>query len=71
MTQIPAQDYELSAYHSLLFRVAFARPRYCLGCICFTPDERAYQRRVFKLARAWSKQLGGTSRTKSKSMDAQ
>src|SRR6185312_15211697 len=36
----------------LLFRVAFARARpcYCYGCICLTPEERAYERRVFKLA---------------------
>ena len=38
-----------------LFRVAFARARpcYCYGCICLTKDERAYERRVFRLARAW------------------
>ncbi len=43
----------------LLFRVAFTRGRafYCYGCICLTPDERAYQRRVFKLAHAWGKRL--------------
>ncbi len=43
--------------HPLLFRVAFARARpcYCYGCICLTPDERAYQRRVFRLAHAWGK----------------
>lgn len=48
-----------SAYNSLLFRVAFARARpcYCYGCICLAPDERAYQRRVFRLARAWGKAL--------------
>ena len=42
-----------------MFRVAFARARpcYCYGCICLTPDERAYQRRVFKIAHAWGKQL--------------
>jgi hypothetical protein len=46
-----------SAYDSLLFRVAFARARpcYCYGCICLTPEEREYQRRVFRLARAWGK----------------
>ena len=43
----------------LLFRVAFARARpcYCYGCICLTPEERAYERRVFKIAHAWGKQL--------------
>ncbi len=47
-----------SDYNSLLFRVAFARTRpcYCYGCICLTPDERAYQRRVFRLARTWGQQ---------------
>jgi hypothetical protein len=46
-------------YNTLLFRVAFARERpfYCYGCICLTPDERNYQRRVFGLARAWGKKL--------------
>lgn len=45
--------------HPLLFRVAFAieRPAYCFGCICLTNDERAYQRRVFGLARTWSKKF--------------
>jgi len=43
----------------LLFRIAFARARpcYCYGCICLTPEERAYERRVFKLAHAWGKQV--------------
>jgi hypothetical protein len=47
------------AYNSLLFRVAFARERpcYCYGCICLTLEERTYQRRVFRLARAWNKSL--------------
>lgn len=47
-----------SNYNSLLFRVAFARARPCYfyGCICLTPDERAYERRVFGLARAWGRQ---------------
>jgi hypothetical protein len=42
-----------------LFRVAFARARpcYCYGCICLTKDERAYERRVFRLARAWGRFL--------------
>ena len=46
--------------HPLLFRVAFAveRPCYCYGCICLTLEERRYQRRVFRIARLWSKQLG-------------
>jgi hypothetical protein len=41
-----------------LFRVAFARARpcYCYGCICLTPEERAYERRVFRLAHAWGKE---------------
>ncbi len=53
-----------SAYSSLLFRVAFARARpcYCYGCICLAPDERAYQRRVFRLARNWTKVLKRSSR---------
>jgi hypothetical protein len=48
-----------TAYNSLLFRVAFARERpcYCYGCICLTLEERAYQRRVFRLAREWHKKL--------------
>ncbi|CEJ83384.1 hypothetical protein HYPGJ_10182 [Hyphomicrobium sp. GJ21] len=43
----------------LLFRIAFARARpcYCYGCICLTPEERAYERRVFRLARAWGHYL--------------
>jgi len=43
----------------LFFKTAFARARpcYCYGCICLTPDERAYERRVFRLVRAWSKEL--------------
>lgn len=43
----------------LLFRVAFARARpcYCYGCICLTRDEREYERRVFRIARAWGKYL--------------
>ena len=58
MMPIPAKDDRLPPYYGLLFRVAYARPRpYCFGCIFLTPDERAYQRRVFKLARAWRKQL--------------
>jgi hypothetical protein len=42
-----------------LFRIAFARARpcYCYGCICLTKEERAYERRVFRLAHAWGKQL--------------
>ena len=45
--------------NALLFRVAFARKRpcYCYGCICLTPDERDYERRVFNLAREWAKML--------------
>jgi len=43
----------------LLFRIAFARARpcYCYGCICLRPEERAYERRVFALARAWARVL--------------
>lgn len=43
----------------LLFRIAFARARpcYCYGCICLTREERAYERRVFRLARAWGHTL--------------
>jgi hypothetical protein len=45
--------------NGLLFRIAFARARpcYCYGCICLTKEERAYERRVFRLAHAWGKQL--------------
>ena len=45
--------------NAYLFRLAFARvrPCYCYGCIVLTPDERAYERRVFQLARAWAKML--------------
>lgn len=45
-----------SEYNAMLLRIAFARrrPCYCYGCICLTPDERADERRVFKLARAWA-----------------
>lgn len=51
-----------TAYNSLLFRVAFARERpcFCYGCICLTLEERTYQRRVFRLARAWGKALKHT-----------
>ena len=40
-------------------RVAFTRTRpcYCYGCIVLTLDERRYQRRVFRMARAWSRAL--------------
>jgi hypothetical protein len=50
----------------LLFRIAFARARpcYCYGCICLTPDERAYQRRVFNLARAWGQRTRGARRAR-------
>lgn len=43
----------------LLFKIALARARpcYCYGCICLTPDERAYERRVFQLANAWGKRI--------------
>jgi hypothetical protein len=52
-------DRPLQSLNPLLFRVAFARERPCIcyGCICLTPDERAYERRVFKLARAWRREL--------------
>jgi hypothetical protein len=42
----------LRQLNNLMFRIAFARARpcYCYGCICLTPDERRYQRRVFRLA---------------------
>ena len=48
-----------SAYTSLLFRIAYARARpcYCYGCIVLTPEERIYERRVFRLARAWGRQM--------------
>ena len=42
------------AYDSLLFRVAFPRARYGYGCIGLTTEERAYERPVFGLARAWA-----------------
>ncbi len=52
--------------NALLFRVAFARsrPGYCYGCICLTPDERITQRRVFRLARAWTRQLRAERRAR-------
>ncbi len=45
--------------NAFLFRMAFARARpcYCYGCICLTPEEKAYERRVFRLAKAWGKML--------------
>lgn len=45
--------------NAFLFRIAFARARpcYCYGCIVLTPDEKAYERRVFAIARAWSAML--------------
>ncbi|MFN0219840.1 MAG: hypothetical protein ACKVP4_13615 [Hyphomicrobium sp.] len=45
--------------NNLLFRVAFARARpcYCYGCIVLTRDEKAYERRVFNIAKAWGKLL--------------
>ena len=49
-----------------LFRIAFARARpcYCYGCICLTPEERAYERRVFRLAHAWGKEAKREHRAK-------
>lgn len=49
----------LRQLNNLMFRIAFARARpcYCYGCICLTPDERRYQRRVFRLARAWRRMI--------------
>lgn len=43
----------------LLFRLAYALPRQCYfrACICLTKEERDYQKRVFKIARKWSKLL--------------
>jgi len=57
MTRNPVPYPRQHASSALLFRVAFARARpcYCYGCICLTPDERAYERRVFRVARAWAK----------------
>ncbi len=48
----------INRVHPLLFRVAFARARpcYCYGCICLTPEEQTYERRVFRLAHAWGKE---------------
>ncbi len=45
--------------NAVLFRIAFARvrPCYCYGCIVLTPEERAYERRVFRLAHAWAHML--------------
>lgn len=50
-------DNQSDSLTRLLLRIALARARpcYCYGCICLTPDERAYQRRVFRLARAWGR----------------
>jgi len=35
------------------------RPCICTGCICLTPSERAQQKRVFALARAWGRMAYG------------
>ncbi len=35
------------------------RPCICTGCICLTPSERAQQKRVFALARAWGRAAYG------------
>lgn len=45
--------------NAFLFRIAFARARPCYfyGCICLTAEEKAYERRVFNLARAWARML--------------
>lgn len=42
-----------------LFGVAYAtrRPCRCNSCICLTPEEKAYERRVFQLAKAWGRML--------------
>ncbi len=47
-----------SAHTSLLFRLVYARARpcYCYGCIVRTPGERAYERRLFRLARTWGQE---------------
>ena len=47
------------APNRLLFRAGFARARpcYCYGCIVLTRDERATERRVFAIARAWGQML--------------
>lgn len=69
MTDIPPLE-PLNKLNRLLFRVAFARARpcYCYGCICLTLDERNYQRRVFRLTRAWSRVLkADRRRTKKRS----
>jgi hypothetical protein len=59
MTESPDRLYPRPRPNRLLFRlaVARARPCYCYGCICLTKEERAYERRVFRLAHAWGEQL--------------
>lgn len=60
MTHVPVRRYRpRQRPNRLLFRIAFARARPCYfyGCICLTKDERAYERRVFRLAHAWGKEL--------------
>lgn len=45
--------------HAHLFRVAYARTRRprCYSCICLDAEEKAYQARVFQLAKAWHRML--------------
>ncbi len=38
------------------------RPCRCNSYICLTPEERAYERRVFRLAKAWSRMLAGEAK---------
>lgn len=47
-----------------LFTAAYATRRPCYGysCICLTRRERIYERRVFRLARAWSRMLDAERR---------
>ena len=40
------------------------RPCRCNSCIVLTPAERAYERRVFRLAKAWSRMLASERRPK-------
>jgi len=49
-----------------MLSVAYAkrRPCYCKSCILLTPEERAYERRVFRLAKAWSRMLAAEAKAR-------
>lgn len=49
-----------------LFSTAYAtyRPCRCNSCIVLTREERAYERRVFRLAKSWSRMLEASRETR-------